>query len=399
MKRMLLIPVILLSTLSLAGCWDRTEINDLAIITAVAFDKANEKEIELSVQIFVPRSLSGSNSSTGGGGGGGGGNLPTTIMRTTKGVNVADALSKMQANLPRTIFWGHCKIYMYGEELAKHGIVELVDFLTRHPEPRNRAFMFVSKGKAKELLKLTPRLEMNSAEVVRKLTGLDVGMEVTLLELQKMLDGSSRAAVIPMISIMPPEKMSQPMKTNPYLIGTAVFKQGKMSGMLSERYTRGAMWIRNEISATTVTVKAKGVKGFVSLNPIREVTRLDPIIENGKWKMVVEVETEGDLIQNGTNLNLTVLKLMKIMETALREDIDTRVKSTLKVAQKDLKADIFDFATHFRRKYPREFAAVKDRWEQVFPNIEVETRIKAYIRRPGLTTIPGGIPESEVREK
>ena len=394
MKRVLLIPVIFLCTLSLAGCWDRIEINDLAILTAVAFDKVNEKEIELSVQVFVPRSLSGSNGIIGGGG-----NLPTTLMRTTKGLNVADALSKMQENLPRTIFWGHCKIYMFGEELAKQGIVEMVDFLTRHPEPRNRAFMLVSKGKAKEMLKLTPRLEMNSAEVVRKLTGLDVGMEVTLLKLQKMLEGSAGTAVIPMISIMPPEKKSQPLKTNPYLIGTAVFKQGKMSGMLSERYTRGAMWIRNEISTTTVTVKAKGVKGFVSLNPIREVTRLVPIIENGKWKMVVEVETEGDLIQNGTNLNLTVLKLMKIMETALREDIDTRVKGTLKVAQKDLKADIFDFATHFRRKYPREFAAVKDRWEQIFPNIEVETKIKAYIRRPGLTTIPGGIPESEVREK
>ncbi|GIO08812.1 spore germination protein KC [Brevibacillus reuszeri] len=394
MKRVLLIPIIFLCTLSLVGCWDRIEINDLAILTAVAFDKVNEKEIELSVQVFVPRSLSNSNASIGVGG-----NLPTTLMRTTKGVNVADALSKMQANLPRTIFWGHCKIYMFGEELAKQGIVEMVDFLTRHPEPRNRAFMLVSKGKAKEMLKLTPRLEMNSAEVVRKLTGLEVSMEVTLLKLQKMLEGSAGTAVIPMISIMPPEKKSQPLKTTPYLIGTAVFKQGKMSGMLSERYTRGAMWIRNEISTTTVTVKAKGVKGFVSLNPIREVTKLEPIIENGKWKMVVEVETEGDLIQNGTNLNLTVLKLMKIMETALRDDIDARVKSTLKVAQKDLKADIFDFATHFRRKYPKEFAAVKDRWEQVFPNIEVETKIKAYIRRPGLTTIPGGIPESEVREK
>ncbi|GED71774.1 spore germination protein KC [Brevibacillus reuszeri] len=393
MKKIILIPLSLLCILMQSGCWDRIEINDLAIITAVAFDKASEKEIELSAQVFIPRSFSGGTASSSSN------KSPVTLSRTTKGVNVADALSKMQANLPRKVFWGHCKIYIYGEELAKEGITELVDFLTRHPEPRNRAYMYVSKGKAKEMLSLTPTLEINSAEVVRKLSGLDVGMKVTLLELQKMLEGNEKTAVLPMISIMKPEKAAQPMKTNPYLIGTAVFKDGKMSGLLSERYTRGAMWIRNEIASTTVTVKAKSVRGFVSLNPIREVTKLIPKIENGKWKMLVEVETEGDLIQNGTNLDLTVPKLMKIMENALRDDIETRIKGTLAMAQKELKADIFDFATHFRRKYPREFAAVKDKWEQVFPKVEVEVVVKAYIRRPGLSTIPGGIPESEVRKK
>ncbi|MGG1661068.1 Ger(x)C family spore germination protein [Brevibacillus sp. NRS-1366] len=389
-KKLFLIPVCILI---LSGCWDRTEINDLAIITAVAIDMTKEKEVELSAQVFNPRSSSGGSTSSGGG------SAPTTIMRTSKGVNIADAMSKMQSNIPRTIFWGHCKIYIYGEDLAKHGIIEFVDFLSRHPEPRNRAFMYVSKGKAKEILKLMPRIERNSAEVMRKLTGLDVGIEVTLLNLQKMLDGSSNAAVIPMISIMKPEEPSQPLKTNPYLIGTAVFKSGKMIGNLNERYTRGAMWVRNEISATTVTVKAKNVRGFVSLNPIREVTKLKPTIKKGKWKMLIEVETEGDLIQNGTNLDLSVPKLMKVMEKALRQDIETRINGTVHLAQKELKTDIFHFAKHFHRKYPREFAAVKDRWEQVFSRIEVETRVKAYIRRPGLTNIPGGIPESEVKSK
>ncbi|MCI1068295.1 hypothetical protein MOQ17_20625, partial [Stenotrophomonas maltophilia] len=91
--------------------------------------------------------------SGGGGIGAGGGDL--TLVRSGDGVNIADAMSKVQARLPRRIFWGHCKVYLFGEEAAKEGISDHIDFLVRHPEPRNRAFLYVSKGKAEEMLALS----------------------------------------------------------------------------------------------------------------------------------------------------------------------------------------------------------------------------------------------------
>ncbi|MBR8644529.1 hypothetical protein KEH51_07950 [[Brevibacterium] frigoritolerans] len=50
----------------LSGCWDRIEITDLAIVTAAAIDKKDNDQIELSVQVFIPSSI------TSGGGQGGG---------------------------------------------------------------------------------------------------------------------------------------------------------------------------------------------------------------------------------------------------------------------------------------------------------------------------------------
>ena len=44
------------------------EINDLAIVTAAAIDKKENNQIELSIQVFIPKALS-----SGGGQGGGGG--------------------------------------------------------------------------------------------------------------------------------------------------------------------------------------------------------------------------------------------------------------------------------------------------------------------------------------
>ncbi|QRG70618.1 Ger(x)C family spore germination protein [Brevibacillus choshinensis] len=384
---------IIMCSLLLSGCWDRIEVNDVAIVTAAAIDKAENKEIELSIQVFIPRTLGG------GGATQGGGLKSVTLVQTEKGANIADAMSKIQMKIPRMIFWGHCKVYIYGEELAREGIKEFVDYLARHPEPRNRAFLYVSKGKAVDLLKVTPELERYSAVVVHELSGLHVGMDVTLIQLLKMLMSSSKAAVLPMINLQQSPETKGPVTAIPYLYGSAVFKEGKMIGQLSERDTRGVMWLRNEISSTTVTVKAKNVKGFVSLNPLRESTKLYPVIENGKWKMVVKIETEGDLIQNGTNLNLVNPSLMHIMQVALGKDIEARIQATLQKVQHEMKVDIFGFATQFHRKYPKEFAEVKDKWGEVFPTIAVDLKVTSHIRRPGLATIPAGIPESEVKER
>lgn len=40
----------------LAGCWDRTEIEDLTIILSAAFDKAEEGGVQVSLEVFVPKS-------------------------------------------------------------------------------------------------------------------------------------------------------------------------------------------------------------------------------------------------------------------------------------------------------------------------------------------------------
>ena len=132
-----------------SGCWDRVEINDLAIVTAAAIEKKENDQIELSIQVFVPKSLS-----SGGGQGGAGGGSKITYTASETGKNIADALSKIQGKFPREIFWGQCKVFIFGEKVAKEGIQEQMDFLLRHPEPRGRAYVYISEGKAKPILEI-----------------------------------------------------------------------------------------------------------------------------------------------------------------------------------------------------------------------------------------------------
>ena len=98
-------------SLPLAGCWDRKEINDLALVTAAGIDKTDEEMIELSVQVFVPRSGGGGQLGQTGGTGSG----PQSLVRSAAGKTVAEAMARLQERIPRTIFWGHTEVFIFGE--------------------------------------------------------------------------------------------------------------------------------------------------------------------------------------------------------------------------------------------------------------------------------------------
>ncbi|MDG4848616.1 Ger(x)C family spore germination protein [Peribacillus frigoritolerans] len=395
MKNVLLLLVICGTTPFLSGCWDRIEITDLAIVTAAAIDKKGNNQIELSVQVFIPSSIS-----SGGGQGGSsqGGSGVTTMVRNEKGSNISDALSKLQSKLPRKVFWGHCKVFVFGEKLAKEGIQEQLDFLLRHPQPREKANVYVSKGDAKPILESLPPLENYSGEVLRELSDLHIGMLVTMQDLDEMLTGRPQAAAIPIVKILPPAKGQTKLQGIPYIVGTAVFKKDKMTGSMTEKETRGLLWLRDEVESYTVTFQPKGVKGKISLSPVSAKVKIIPQIINDKWKLLVKINTDGAVIQNGTNLNLSNPKSLKAAERAYQKDIENRIRMAFLHIQHK-KSDILGLGKDFYRKYPKQFNKVDNHWDEIFAEMDVEVDVAAHIRRQGYINKPAGLSENEVKDK
>ena len=214
-------------------------------------------------------------------------------------------MSKLQSKIPRKIFWGQCKVFVFGEKLAKKGIQKEIDFILRHPQPRERAYVFVSEGKAKSILESQPPLERYSAESIRELSALHIGMQVTIQDFDEMLIGEAQAAAIPFVKHIISRERAKNITDILTIAGTAVFKKDKMIGKMTEKATRGILWLRDEMESYTVTVKPKGVSGEISLNPVSAHVKFVPQIQNEKWKMLVKVNTEGAVIENGTNLLLS----------------------------------------------------------------------------------------------
>jgi spore germination protein KC len=370
---LLFIPVALLT-----GCWDRTEVNDLAIITTGGLDMAEDGKLELSIKQYLvaPTSTQQSGGFTADMDVGSG----TSIVRAATGVTMADAVSHLQQTLSRKVFWGQNEVFIFGERLAKEGLIGVMDYLTRHPVPRERANVFLSYSPVKDVLELHPPIERSVSQALRKMAGNRTALSITLKELSEMLAGRSKAAVIPVVEIIQIDENQEPFA---YINGTAVLKGGKLIGRMDHDETRGIMWLRNEIKTATVTV-APDSKGFVSLQLLRSHTTLIPQIKKGKWSMTVRIETHDDIVENASGLDFSTPDHIKDLERELENQIERRIQMALRRAQKEFKADIFRFADAFYRKYPSEWNRNQDRWDDLFSNMEVNVQAKVHVTRPGL---------------
>ncbi|WP_419880432.1 Ger(x)C family spore germination protein [Peribacillus sp. B-H-3] len=381
--------------LLLTGCWDSKELNDLSIIVGAAIDKHKDKKIELTVQIFSPLASSGQQGSSIGGSGG---SQPQVAVSSAIGDNFADATLKLQEKLPRKIFWGHCKVFIIGEKLArKRDLQTQIDFLNRHPEPRERAHLYVSDGKAADILALNSPLEKNIGVVLQKLSQMRLTQDITIKDFEQMSIGDSGGAVLPIVVKLPQKQGEKKSESITYITGTAIFKKYKMISRINDSASRGLLWVRNQIDVPTIT--AHPIKGkTISLDSIRESTKLIPKIEKGKWSITVHIESDGMIVQNGSELDIMNKKVSRRVEKAFEAEIKKSINQALKQVKDKKRIDAFGFGDAFHRKYPKEWEKVKNNWESFLPRVNVKTNIKVHIRETGLNTTAVDQLDKEVKK-
>lgn len=366
-------------------------MQDLGIITATAIDVLDDGKTRVSVQIFIPRAIT-----TGQGGEDPG--AGSTFVREGTGDNLAHAISILQDHVPRRLFWGQCEIYIFGEELAKKGIRNEVDYMVRHEGPRGNSLLFVSEGEAMEMLTLVPPLERYSGEALRKLSEEEAGIKTTLRNVDMALMGNSESVSIPYIKKLESKETARKShETIPVIHGAAIFKQDQMVGTLNKEDTRGLLWLKDVVKRSTVSVQFEEDKK-ISMKPTAGKIDFRPEIVGDNWIMNLNFTVSGDVVQNETHLNLMDKDVIKTIENEVETALKERVTQTVEQLQQEFNADATNFARRFHQKYPKEWSKVKDNWDEKFPEVEVKINVKAKIKATGYIGPPAALPRNEVKE-
>ncbi len=378
----------LLCSVLLSGCWDRTEINDLAIVLATGIDYTNPN-VQLTAQIFIPRK-SGSNSSTGSSESSPSG---VTMTRTAKGSTIAEALNRLQRKVSRKMFWGHCEVIVISEQAGKQGLREYIDFLLRYPQFREHAYVFSSGGDAKEVLALMDPLERSSAESLREMANLGLGSRVTLLELSQAISSPSSAVILSRMLISPADPEQKKLMTTPHAKGISLFKDGYYVKTALEPVSVGVLLLCNELNNFIMPVEVEQVKGVFSIRMNEAKTMLTPRIRNGEWSMGIHIKTDGEVVLNTTNFDLANPVLLAKVEKAWLNRLKELAEQALQLAQQELSADIYKFANKFRRYYPGLWKQNQQDWPSMYRNMKVEITGEVIITDTGKSIEPQGIPD------
>src|SRR5690606_25222107 len=75
------------------------------------------------------------------------------------GHTLDDALMNLQQQISSRLFFGHLRVIVISEDVAKKGLQNVNDYLRRDSEVRRMAWMMISKGNAMEVMEAAPELE------------------------------------------------------------------------------------------------------------------------------------------------------------------------------------------------------------------------------------------------
>ncbi|MEW9697549.1 Ger(x)C family spore germination protein [Paenibacillus sp. SI8] len=374
---------LILSFSLMTGCWDRSEVNDLAFVLASGLDLAENGEAEVTLQIALPTEMPSAMQ------GGRTGGKRTVLVISDKGRNGADILHKLQKRLSRQIFFGHRGVVIIGEKYARHGIDQILDQLMRSPGSRYNSYFLTANGTtAKQALQTQYQLEAIPAIALKKMQLNGLGLSVKMDEFMDVQSSSGRSAVTGALKAF----TSKSGEGEFNLDEAAVYQENKLVGFLTPDEKKILIWRRGKLKRSKLTAQVepqvKGFKGTVGVEVLQSKANLLTKINNGMPEMTIVFKAKVRVFENDTKLDLSKVENLKHVESKVMGEIEEQIQSTLHRAQKELKADIFGFGDEIHIKYASYWKQNKDQWKDIYPGVPVTVKIDLKIQRIGRTQSP-----------
>ena len=379
MKRRAVFLLVILWTASLlTGCWNRREIETLGFVLAFGVDQREDGRVEVTAELAKPGAMARRE-------GGGGGKEKPYKTYSASGKTLFDAIRNVTRESPRKLWFGHNQLVVIGEEMARRGVLPVLELMERDHELRREMWVLVARGKAKDVIEAEIDLEKTPAKGLMRLIKVrgatSTAQAVRANEFLKVLSAKHTSPTTSVITLVKKEGKPAPEF---HLEGSAVFKDGKLIGFLDATETRGMLWATGKVKSGVITVPCPGdEKEKVALEIIRARGEIEPRVEDGKISFVIKIKEQGNLGEQTGPVDLTSPARMGELERRKAAAIEGEIGAALRRAR-ELKADIFGFGEALHREYPAVWRGLKEKWEsEEFPGIPVAFDIEARIRRTG----------------
>lgn len=143
--------------------------------------------------------------------------------------SVMDAAHRIEARLPRRLYWGHTGAILLGERLARQGISPILDYVARTHELRLSSYVLVASGDMNEVMSAQTALERLPAKGIVELSSIGFFPEAQSIELIEVLGHYGEDPITGVVELGPPPGGSQPEEPPALqLAGTALFKRDKL---------------------------------------------------------------------------------------------------------------------------------------------------------------------------
>lgn len=344
------------------GCWNYTEIDDMTIVAGVAVDRDPKSgKLMLTAELVNTKgSLEQSQNNA--------------YLVSLAGNTMFEIVRGMIAMTGKKLFWSHAKTIILSEEVAREGIVNVMDWFSRDTETRADVYVFVSREKtAHEVLEFKENVNslvsFDLYEVMRDEKHVSNAPVIEIWDFIDRMESPGKAAIAPDVSLR-----SSPGTKRQYhqVNGTAVFTFDKLVGHLTGEESKAMMFIKNEIIGGVLAVMdEKGDPAF-SLEIYDNRTKLNPIIDSeGDLRLNISTVTKVGLDEVRTSDGLLSPESSEKIEQLAENQLEKEIKDVIHKTQSQFKVDIFGFGEYLHENEPQYWRKNKENWDRLFSTIEV----------------------------
>jgi len=373
--------LLLLSLVLSGGCWDRRELETLAVVTGMGLNYAAQGDgYEVAFKIVRAAQLQ----SASGGAGGGGELKPVWILRST-GPTVFEAVRNATFQSSRRLFLSHNQVLIISEAVAKGGLLPALEFFVRDHEPRNTQWLLLTPDEPVEILDAAAGLEHVSAlaivDLMKQYQLTSKIKPVYLADYIKTRIEKTTANTLPIIRIY-----ETAGKKELLLDGTAILKEDRLVGFLDHKETRGLLWVLGEVRGGVITVDLPG-GGKATFEIFDAIPKVKVEFKEGRVQVKIEIKERAGLGAQTTYADLSTPEQFKKLENLQTKAIEDEIRAALAKA-KAYKADIFGFGEYLYKHDHRTWQRLQKEWERYFVDAQVEIKIEAMVEELGLVTRP-----------
>ncbi|MBC8589406.1 Ger(x)C family spore germination protein [Paratissierella segnis] len=400
-KKTLIVIFILAITILLTSCTGGRELNTLGIVVATGLDLEDGKVI-ITNEVINPAKGSNSENST---------TQENTLFIQGIGDTLTEAFVNTTLTFDRELYLPHSHIVIFGEELAKRGIGDYIDFLSRNNEQREQSFMLVALGaKAYDVMGINSGISQSPGryiyEIVRGDIYNDETRSFTLTEFFKyfyrphegFLTGVLKAVEKPQIN----KEISENEMTVICVKDAAAFKGDKLIGYYTGEEMIGFNFIVGELKNAIIEfespdylvdkdrINSRAGK-LSSVQVFRSKTSQNLKLIDGKLHLFIDVKFRGILRETTQGLDISQPGVLKEMENSCAKVAKSYMEQALEKGMKEFESDTFGIGQLVHRQYPDLWKEIEDNWEGIFVNLDYTVNVTARINDTGFTNTPPNI--------
>ncbi len=371
LPKILLLVTIISSLMFTCSCWNYSDLEKRSLVSGFAIDKTPSGEYLVTVEV-IDFEITGIDAKQ------------TGKNIEIQGKTLFEAIRNVINVTGYKLYWAHANIVVISQEVAKEGLADTLDFISRDAEVREEMYVIISREKtAKEILEQQMLLSQTSANNIEKILGTKNrelnSPTIQAYQLIAILEDEGISPCLPAIRLTEIEK-----KRTAELYGAAVFKADKLIGYLNPEETNIFLFITDRVGKGILTFKEGDSN--ITLEVYKASTKIKPVISHNKLKMKIDIKIEASVGELDTSKDLISTKNLYKLENQAEEHLRNETGELIKKVKKDFSSDIFGFGKYVKAYLPTVWRDSQNKKADLFSQIEPEIKVNVTIVGSGLNS-------------